>query len=277
MMSPLSLEDQNMKSLPGSGRAGTLAVGVLVIAASASVASAETVMTVNGHDIDSAVVDLYIASRTQKPANQVSGAEREQLVSEITDIYLLTTQDGVGELMQAPEVKAQMEIQTRGLMAQVVATDFLAKNAATEDEILSSYAEQIEVAPELQFKARHILVETQLAAIALVSQLDAGGDFQELAIANSADAGSGPQGGDLGWFSPNQMVTPFSDAVAELADGDYTKEPVQTQFGWHVILREESRASEPPTLDSVRDVIKQSVEQQKLQDYLIALRTQIDQ
>jgi len=276
MMSPLSLEDQNMKLLPGSGRAGTLAVGVLVIAASASVASAETVMTVNGHDIDSAVVDLYIASRTQKPANQVSGAEREQLVSEITDIYLLTTQDGVGELMQAPEVKAQMEIQTRGLMAQVVATDFLAKNAATEDEILSSYAEQIEVAPELQFKARHILVETQLAAIALVSQLDAGGDFQELAKANSTGP-SGPQGGDLGWFSPNQMVTPFSDAVAELADGDYTKEPVQTQFGWHVILREESRASEPPTLDSVRDVIKQSVEQQKLQDYLIALRTQIDQ
>ena len=276
MMSPLSLEDQNMKLLPGSGRAGTLAVGVLVIAASASVASAETVMTVNGHDIDSAVVDLYIASRTQKPANQVSGAEREQLVSEITDIYLLTTQDGVGELMQAPEVKAQMEIQTRGLMAQVVATDFLAKNAATEDEILSSYAEQIEVAPELQFKARHILVETQVAAIDLVSQLDAGGDFQELAKANSTGP-SGPQGGDLGWFSPNQMVTPFSDAVAELADGDYTKEPVQTQFGWHVILREESRASEPPTLDSVRDVIKQSVEQQKLQDYLIALRTQIDQ
>ncbi len=68
------------------------------------------------------------------------------------------------------------------------------------------------------------------------------------------------------------MVTPFSDAVAELADGDYTKEPVQTEFGWHVILREESRASEPPTLDSVRDVIKQNVEQQKLQDYLIALR-----
>ena len=276
MMAPLSIEDQNMKLLPGAGRAGTFAVGVLVIAASVSVASAETVMTVNGQDIDSTVVDLYLSSRTQKPANQVSGAERDQLVSEIADIYLLTTQDGVEELMQAPEVKAQVEIQTRGLMAQVVATDFLAKNAATEEEILSSYAEQIELAPTLQFKARHILVETQVAAIDLISQLDAGGDFQELAKANSTGP-SGPQGGDLGWFSPDQMVAPFSDAVAELADGDYTKEPVQTQFGWHVILREESRASEPPTLDSVRDVIKQNVEQQKLQDYLLALRTQNDQ
>ena len=276
MMSPLSLEDQNMKLLPGAGRTGILAVGVLVIAVSLSVASAETVMTVNGQDIDSAVVDLYIASRTQKPANQVSGAEREQLVSEITDIYLLTTQDGVEELMQSPDVKAQVEIQNRGLMAQVVASDFLARNEATEDEILSSYAEQIELAPNLQFKARHILVETQVAAIDLISQLDAGGDFQELAKSNSTGP-SGPQGGDLGWFSPDQMVAPFSDAVAELADGDYTKEPVQTQFGWHVILREESRASEPPTLDSVRDVIKQNVEQKKLQDYLLALRTAHDQ
>jgi peptidyl-prolyl cis-trans isomerase C len=276
MMSPLSLEDQKMNLLPGSGRAGMLAVGMLVIAASASVASAETVMTVNGHDIDSTVIDLYIFSRTQKPANQVSGAEREQLVTEITDIYLLTTQDGVEELMQAPEVEAQMEIQKRGLMAQVVAMSFLESNVATDEEILSAYAEQIELEPPLQFKARHILVETQAAAIDLVSQLDAGGDFQELAKANSTGP-SGPQGGDLGWFSPSQMVEPFSDAVAELADGDYTKEPVQTQFGWHVILREESRASEPPTLESVRDVIKQNIEQQKLQDYLMELRALEDQ
>ena len=261
-----------MNLLPGSGRAGLLAVGMLAIAASVSVASAETVMTVNGQDIDSAFVDLYLFSRTQKPANQVTGVEREQLISEISDIYLLTTQDGVEELMQAPEVKAQMEIQKRGLMAQVVATDFLARNAATDEEILIAYAEQITLAPSLQFKARHILVETQVAALDLVSQLDAGSDFQELAKAKSTGP-SGTQGGDLGWFSPNQMVKPFSDAVAELADGEYTNEPVQTQFGWHVILREESRASEPPTLESVRDVIKQSVEQNKLEDYLIALRT----
>ena len=157
-----------------------------------------------------------------------------------------------------------------------VAADFLARNTATDEEILSTYAEQIEQAPPLQFKARHILVETQAAAIDLISQLDAGGDFQELAKTHSTGP-SGPQGGDLGWFSPDQMVAPFSDAVAKLADGDFTKEPVQTQFGWHVILREESRASEPPTLDSVRDVIKQNVEQQKLQDYLIALRALEDQ
>jgi peptidyl-prolyl cis-trans isomerase C len=273
MMAPHFLEDQKMKSIPSSGRARTLAVGILVAAASFTVAHAETLLTVNGIDIDSAVLDLYIESRTQKPANQVLAVERESLLNEITDIYLLTSQPGVEELMDDPQVQAQLEIQKRGLMAQVVATDFVARNQATDVEILEAYTEQIELAPELQFKARHILVETQAAAIDLISQLDAGGDFQELAKTNSTGP-SGPNGGDLGWFSPTQMVEPFSNAVADLEDGGYTKEPVQTQFGWHVILREESRASEPPTLDSVREVIKQRIEQTKLQDYLTQLREQ---
>ena len=273
MMAPHLLEDPKMKSLPSSGRTRILTVGILVAAASFTVAHAETLLTVNGIDIDSAVLDLYIESRTQKPANQVLAVERDVLLDEITDIYLLTSQPGVEELMDDPQVQAQLEIQKRGLMAQVVATDFVARNQATDVEILEAYTEQIELAPELQFKARHILVETQAAAIDLISQLVAGGDFQELAKTNSTGP-SGPNGGDLGWFSPNQMVEAFSIAVAELEDGSYTKEPVQTQFGWHVILREESRASEPPTLDSVRDVIKQRIEQTKLQDYLTELRAQ---
>ncbi len=262
-----------MKLLPSSGRARTLAAGILIIATGLTVAHAETVLTVNGIDIDSAVVDMYIESRTQKPASQVMAVERDSLMAEITDIYLLTSQPGVEKLMDDAQVQAQLEIQKRGLMAQVVATDFISRNQASDEEILSEYSKQIELAPELQFKARHILVETQAAAIDLISQLDGGGDFQELAKSNSTGP-SGPNGGDLGWFSPNQMVEPFSNAVAELEDGSYTKEPVQTQFGWHVILREESRASEPPTLESVRDVIKQRIEQTKLQDYLVQLREQ---
>ncbi len=260
-----------MKLFRDSGRAGVLTTGVLVFAASYSAAQAETVLTVNGADIDSVVVDLYVENRTQKPASQVSATEREDLLTEIVDIYLLTSQPHVEELMETPNVRAQLEIQKRGIMAQVVATDFVARNQATEEEILAEYATQIELAPPLQFKASHILVETQSAAIGLIGELDEGANFQELAKSNSTGP-SGPNGGDLGWFSPNQMVKPFSDAVAELADGEYTKEPVQTKFGWHVILRTDSRASEPPTLESVHDAIKQRIEQTKLQDHLVQLR-----
>ena len=123
----------------------------------------------------------------------------------------------------------------------------------------------------MQYKARHILVQTQGEADALVNQLNEGADFEALAKEFSTGP-SGPNGGDLGWFAPDQMVKPFADAVVALDDGTYTKTPVQTQFGWHVILREESRESEPPTLESVRDAIKQRVEQQKFQDYMQGLR-----
>jgi peptidyl-prolyl cis-trans isomerase C len=169
-------------------------------------------------------------------------------------------------------MKAQLELQKRAAIAQAVAQDFLAKNQATEEEILAQYESQVKLAPPLQFKARHILVDTQAAAVDLIAQLEDGSDFEELAKTHSTGP-SGSSGGDLGWFSPEQMVKPFSDAVQALEDGAYTSEPVQTQFGWHVILREDSRTNEPPTLESVRQVIKQSIEQTKLQQYIEELRS----
>jgi peptidyl-prolyl cis-trans isomerase C len=264
-----------MNSSVGFGIAGAACIGAAIILAFSNSASGDTVMTVNGVDIDSSVLELYIESRMQRPAEQVSPEERASMLEELQDIYLLTTQPRADELSNEAAVAAQIELQKRGILAQVVATDFIEKNQASDEEILAEYAKQIEAAPAQQFKARHILVEEESSAIDLIGQLDEGADFQELARENSTGP-SGPNGGDLGWFSPNQMVRPFSDAVAELGDGEYTKAPVQTQFGWHVILREDSRDAEPPTLDSVRDVIKQRLEQEQLQNYLESLRGQLD-
>jgi len=236
-----------------------------------SIAPAETVATVNGVAIDSALLDMYLESRIQKPAEQASPEERSVVTQELTDIYLLTTQPNAAEIGDEPAIKAQIELQSRALVAQAIAADFFAKNPASDIEILAEYEAQMKLAPSLQFKARHILVETQAAATELITQLDGGADFAELAQANSTGP-TGPNGGDLGWFSPDQMVRPFSDAVGALADGAHTSEPVQTQFGWHVILREESRENQPPTLESVRDVLKQRVEQTKFQGYVERLR-----
>jgi len=202
---------------------------------------------------------------------EATAAERSAAIEQLTDIYLLTTQPRAEELAASPRTKAQIELQKRGILAQAVATDFLQGNQASEDEILKEYNEQIKMSPPVEYKARHILVETQSEAIDLIKELDGGADFAELAKDKSTGP-SGPNGGDLGWFGPNQMVAPFSQAVAALDDGAYSKTPVQTQFGWHVILREDSRESTPPTLESVRDVVKQRIEQQKLQDYIAQLR-----
>ncbi|NIL94263.1 MAG: peptidylprolyl isomerase [Woeseiaceae bacterium] len=246
-------------------------VALAVTGTLAATANAETVFTVNDVSVDSSVVNMYLESRIQRPADQATEEERMVVMQELTDIYLLTTQPSAQSVADDERVKAQIELQSRAVLAQAIAGDFFANNPASEEEILAAYEQQMKVAPDQQFKARHILVDTQAAAMDLISQLDEGADFAELAMTHSTGP-TGPNGGDLGWFSPDQMVPQFSEAVSALEDGAHTAEPVQTQFGWHVILREDSRANQPPTLDSVRDVIKQRVEQEKFQVYLETLR-----
>lgn len=257
-------------SRPSGTRRLALATGLLSILAG-SASWAETVSTVNGAAIDSTVLDFYMQSRTQRPAAEVTAEERSILLEELTDLYLLSTQDTAKSIENDPEVQAQIELQTRSLIAQAVATQFITGMTISDEEILAEYEEQATLAPPLQFKARHILVESQGAAAAIVTELDAGANFEELAKEKSTGP-SGPNGGDLGWFSPNQMVKPFSDAVAILEDGKYTATPVQTEFGWHVIYREGSRETDAPPLDSVRETIVQALQQKKFQSYLDEIR-----
>ena len=257
-----------------STRAGTSSVtrmaafaGTIALIASGTVwAQADT-----GVSIDPNVFNMYLESRIQKPPEQASPEEVATARDELTDIYLLSSEPRAEKLKQSPRLQAQLELQTRAMLAQAVAGDFLAQNSATEEEMRAFYAEQIKLAPPQEFKARHILVETQGEALELITELEGGADFAELASAKSTGP-SASSGGDLGWFPPDRMVPEFSAAVQTLGDGEFTKIPVQTQFGWHVILREESRESPPPPYDSVAEVLKQQVEQQKLRDYMSGLR-----
>lgn len=250
-----------------------LAANLAIVAICSTAAHAETVATVNGVDIDSSVADLYVLSRTNRPAAQSTPQEREVLMAELKDIYILSTQDSAADVMNDDAVKAQLELQRVSLIAQSVAGKFYAEVGVSEEEILAEYEKQAEIAPGQQYKARHILVETQGEAVVLIEQLIDGADFAELATEFSTGP-SGPSGGDLGWFSPDQMVAPFTEAVAKLEDGRFTTDPVQTQFGWHVILREESRAAEPPTLESARENITRKIQNDKFQLYLTSIRTE---
>jgi len=251
---------------------GFFAAGALA----ASLVSAETIFTVNGVDVDSSVVDFYFESRLAQQGGQATPEQREALMTELRDIYILSTQESAKAIEADPRVAAQIELQRLGVIAQAVASDFFANTEITEEEVLSEYNAQVELAPPLQYKARHILVESQGEAVAVIDQLNEGADFEELAKEKSTGP-SGPTGGDLGWFSPNQMVEPFSNAVQALEDGQYSSLPTQTQFGWHVILREESRDSEAPTLDSVRENIRQVIQQRKFTAHLEGLREQAEQ
>ena len=267
-----------MDNRNSSRRSGTILASAAAVVAifAANSAIAQTVATVNGVDIKQTTYDQYLQNRAQKPVAEATPEDHAAVMEELTDIYLLTTLPRAVELAEVDEVKAQIELQYRAILAQAVVTDWLQNNPATEAEIQEAYTAQTLLAPDLQFNARHILVETQSSATDIITQLDGGADFAALAMEHSTGP-SGPTGGDLGWFAPNQMVAPFADAVSEMENGNYTKAPVQTDFGWHVIMRVDSRVNEPAPLESVHDDLKQSVEQMKFQTFLEDLRATLEE
>jgi len=241
-------------------------VMVLFLATTASAQDA----AISGQ-IDSDVYSLFLSTRTQKPATQATPQERTAVMNELADIFVVSDLPEAKALGDEPQVKAQLELQRRIILFNAFVADFLASNQATEQEIFNLYEEQIGLTLPREFKARHILVESQGEALTLVKELQDGADFVELAKSRSTGP-SAPNGGDLGWFEAKHMVKPFSDAVAAMEGGAFTTVPVQTQFGWHIILREASRDGTPPTLESVRDVVKQRVEQDKFKKFVATLR-----
>lgn len=260
-----------MKHTFSAGSTSAKRLAAIVGAATLAVCGTSLAQDSAGVTIDPVVFDMYLASRIQAPASQATPEQIASVRAELTDLYLLSEQPRAAELKSEPQLKAQLELQTRAILAQAVATDFIANNQATDAEMQAMYDAEMEQSPPMEYKARHILLETQGAAVEVIAELEGGADFVELAKEKSTGP-TGPAGGDLGWFPPDRMVAEFSQAVLALEDGAFTTAPVQTQFGWHVILREGSRESTPPPFESVRDVLKQNVEGKKLQDYIESLR-----
>ena len=213
--------------------------------------SSETVVaTVNGAQI---TMGNLIAARGTLP-EQYQTLGSEELFNGILEqmIQQEVLRQSVGEPDKALQI--QMENETRAIFAGA-ALENIAENAVTEEAIEARYNEAYANAePSLEYRAAHILVETEEEALALIDELNEGADFADLARQKSTGP-SGPNGGDLGWFGKGMMVAPFEEAVEKM-DVDTISEPVQTQFGWHVIKLVETRLQDIPSLDEVREEIK---------------------
>jgi len=227
-----------------------------------------------------AVVNGHYISKTSLQALENEIAERshgqtfpkDKLIEELIRRELLV-QDALNkQLDKSPEFLERMEQAKRSLLSQADLQDFLKSNPVTDEEVKKEYDKNIGGENNMEFKARHILVKTEDEAKELIAELDKGANFEELAKKYSTGP-SGPQGGDLGWFIASQMVTPFSEAVIALENGKYTTEPVETQFGWHVILREDSRPQTVPPLSAVKEQLLPFLQRQKIQDMLESLRS----
>lgn len=160
-------------------------------------------------------------------------------------------------------VRAQLELQRRNTLASAAVTQ-MADADPTEEELQATYDRLFAEADAVrEYNAAHILVETEEEAKEIKAELDAGGEFGALAEQHSTGP-SGPNQGDLGWFSADQMVAPFAEAVAAMEPGSVS-DPVQTEFGWHVIKLNETRLREAPPLEEVRDQISQMVLREKVE------------
>ena len=163
----------------------------------------------------------------------------------------------VGEL--GPRVLATIDNDKRGLVSGI-AIEMLVASAVTDEALQAAYDARFkDAAPQTEYNASHILVATQEEADAIKAELAAGADFAEIAKAKSTDTGSGANGGDLGWFGLGMMVKPFEDAVVGAKVGEVTG-PIQTDFGFHLILVKETRVAEKPTLDQLREELAAEIE-----------------
>ena len=152
-----------------------------------------------------------------------------------------------------------IENERRALLASQLIEE-VAEGAVTDDALQAAYDEAYgNLEPETEFNAAHILVETEEEARALIEELDGGADFATLAREHSTGP-SGPNGGSLGWFGKGMMVPPFEEAVIALEPGAFSQDPVQTQFGWHVLILNETRVKDAPTLDAVREDLAAEVQ-----------------
>ncbi len=258
-------------SLTGAAFAQETAAEPAADAAAASLDAGAVLATVNGVDI---TLGHAIVMRDQLPEQYQSLPDEvlmQGILDQLVDQSLLAAEASAGPDSDPLAVKLHLENERRGALAALVVQEQVG-DAIPEAEIEAAYAAQVAAfQPAKEFNAAHILVATEAEATDLKAQIDAGGDFAELAAEHSTDPGSGPQGGALGWFGAGQMVPEFETAVAGLEPGAVSA-PVETQFGWHVIKLVEVRDTAPPPLAQIRPEIENALRQQKLEAELAALR-----
>ncbi|MFN2310150.1 MAG: peptidylprolyl isomerase [Gammaproteobacteria bacterium] len=247
---------------------------VLLLALSGPLAAETTespvVATVNGTTLTEEMLQMYSTQRNRNPG--APPISREAALDELINIELVAQDATRKGFDKRPNVVKQLEWQRRSLLVGVGMHEYVADHPITDDEVKKAYDEFLKTRDTHEYHARHILVEKEDEAKAIIAELGKGGDFAKLAEEKSKDPSGKHNGGDLDWFSGKQMVEPFAKAVAKMKPGQTSKQPVQTQFGWHVIKLEETREATAPAFEEIADQLRMQIQNQRVDDYLAELR-----
>lgn len=251
---------------------------IVMLAAACAIAVpafAQNIATVNGKAIPQKNADQFVELLVGQGATD-SPQLREQVKQELINRQIfLQAADKAGISKQA-DVLNEIDLAREGIIVRALMNDFLKKNPITDAKIQAEYDKlKGEQAGKLEYKVRHILVEDEKTANDLLAQIKKNkSKFEELAKKNSKDPGSAEKGGDLGWAPATNYVAPFAQAVSGLQKGQLADKPVQTQFGWHIVQVDDSRAIQFPSLEQVRPQLEEMMRQQALTAYQKQLRDQ---
>jgi peptidyl-prolyl cis-trans isomerase C len=201
-------------------------------------------------------------------AGKPDSPELEQAVKDrlITGEILMQEADKEG-LASNPEVQLQLDQARQQVLIGALAQEYFKANPPTDAEMRAQYDEIVKTLPTKEYHAHHILVDNEAAATAIIANLKAGGNFEDIAKKQSKDPGSAPSGGDLGWNSPATFDKTFADAMVKLPKGKFSQTPVKTQFGYHIIRLDDMRDAKIPTYDEAKPKIAELMTQdQKWQE-----------
>lgn len=238
----------------------------------ASAETGPTVATVNGVVIGKNRIDMLVkqGAGSGKPD---SPETRAAIIDQLAMQMVIAEEAVKKGLDKSPEVTERMEMVRQSVLANAYVQDFIKANPVSEEALKAEYERIKATIKGSEYKARHILVEKEAEAKDIIAKLkkDAGA-FAKLAMEKSKDPGSKTRGGDLGWFDLSRMVPEFGAALSKLEKGKFTQEPVKSQFGYHVILLDDSRPIEAPPFEQVKPNLSQQLQQQNLKKQLDDLK-----
>ena len=234
-------------------------------------AEGTTIAKVNGVAVPRARQDLLMqqqGTRGMPDNEQTRAMVRDELINREV-LYQEAQKSGVGK---KPEVQAQVDMARQEVVVSAYVRDWVRTHPVTDAEVQKEYDRAKSQTGDKEYRARHILVETEEQAKGLIDELKKGGKFEDLATKNSKDPGSAQRGGDLDWNVPSTYDKQFADALVKLEKGKYTDAPVRTRFGYHVIMLEDVRPVKFPALNEVRQRLSQQITQNRIEELVKSLR-----
>ncbi len=234
-------------------------------------AAAQNVAIVNGKAVPKARVDA-LAAQLAKTGRPVGPEIQAQLKDEVVAREIFMQEAQKRGLDATDDFKTQMELARQTLLIRELFSEYQKANPVSDGDIKAEYDKFVAANGGKEYRARHVLVENEGEAKAIIASLKKGGKFDDIAKKQSKDPGSGANGGDLNWASAASYVPEFSAALVKLNKGQMTQEPIKTQFGWHVIRLDDVREAQLPKLDEVKPQIAQQLQQQKLAKFQEDLR-----